>query len=286
MSGMPRHLFEVDGEHLVPTDLARGPWYPDTQHGSPMLGLLARAVERVEAPRPMQVTRLTVDLMRAAPMAPVRTEARVVRGGKSNEFLDAELWADGELCARATALRTRVTELALPDDPALLGHEDPPVLPDGEGGGGWSQGPTPEGRAAHEAFEMRPVPRFETPTVWFRLTVPLVASEATSPLIRVAAVSDFTYGISVMRRIRRDAASFERAPLVAINPDTTLNLHRPPEGEWICLDTRTHADAAGAATAMARLFDARGPVGYASQSLLVRSSALPKSWKNYRRRTS
>ena len=89
----PEHVFEPDGDAFVPTELARGPWYPDTQHGSPMLALLARAVERVPAERPSQVTRLTVDLMRAAPMSRVRTEARLVRSGSSVDVIEAELLA-------------------------------------------------------------------------------------------------------------------------------------------------------------------------------------------------
>ena len=47
--------------------------------------------------------------------------------------------------------------------------------------------------------------------------------------------------------------------------------------------TRTHVDPIGAATASARLFDAAGAVGFASQSLLVRGpEAAPASWRRYR----
>jgi len=272
-----RYLFHREGERFVPSSLARGPWYPDTQHGSPVLGLLARAVESLPAEQPVQVARFTADLMRAAPLAPVEVRAQVRRAGKYVEQVDASLLAGSEEYARATALRIRLGEVAVPE--AFDGASAAPPLPRDDGGMGWS---TRDGDALHEAFEIRPVPGFETPTVWFRLGVPLVRGEALTPLVRVAVTSDFTYAVSVIRHMRRDRRFLLRTPVVAINPDTTLNLHRPMEGEWLCVDTRAHVDGLGAATASARLFDARGPIGFSSQSLLVRGpEAAPASWRRY-----
>jgi hypothetical protein len=276
-------IFTPDGDAFVPSELARGPWYPNTQHGSPMLALLARAVERVPSERPAQVTRLTVDLMRAAPMSAVRTAARTVRSGSSVEVLEADLFAGDELCARASALRFRVAEIAVPDE---LGPSDrPPELPERAAKFPWSE--SREGAPANplqHVLEMRPVPGFESPTVWLRLRVPLVAGEENSPLVRVAFVSDMTYSVPFMRMMARDTKAMTRRPFVAINPDTTVNLHRPAAGEWICLDSRATYDRNGAGTASAQLFDERGPIGHASQSLLVRGlEAQPESWRRFGR---
>ncbi len=277
-----RVLFEREGDDLVPTPLCSGPWYPDTQHGTPMLGLLARAVESLPCERPMQVTRLTVDLMRAAPLRPVRTEARLRRAGRNVEYVDASLLCEGAEYARATAMRTRVGEVAVPPDVDGRSEPHPPLPPDAADLA-WGSRTEDREEALHQAFEVRPVPGFETPTAWFRLDVPLVRGEPLSPLVRVTAASDFVYGVAVIRRHQLDPKYFLRQPFVAINPDTTLNLHRPLEGEWVCLDTRTSVDGMGAATACARLYDAGGPIGFASQSLLVRGpEAAPESWKRYR----
>ena len=71
-----------------------------------------------------------------------------------------------------------------------------------------------------------------------------------------------------------------RQPFVAINPDTTVNLHRPMRGEWLCIDTQTRLDRGGTATASARLYDREGAIGFASQSLLVRGpEAAPETWR-------
>ncbi len=278
----PEFVFQPDADGFAPSELARGPWYPNTQHGSPMLALLARAVERVPAERASQVTRLTVDLMRAAPMARVRTAARVVRAGSSVEVLEADLFAGDELCARASALRFRIADVAVPSDfdGAI---ERPPELPERAARFPWSEPRVgvPENPLQH-VLEMRPVPGFESPTAWLRLRVPLVAGEANSPLVRVAFASDMTYSVPFMRSMARDREVMFRRPFVAINPDTTLNLHRPASGEWICLDARATYDAHGAGTASARLWDERGPIGHSSQSLLVRGlEARPESWKRF-----
>ena len=282
---IPECVFRPDGGGFAPTELARGPWYPNTQHGSPMLALLARAVERVPSERPAQVTRLTVDLMRAAPMSPVRTEARVVRSGSSVEVLEAELLAGDEPCARASALRFRVAEIPVPDEPGA--SERPPELPERAARFPWSDEPGVPNNPLQHVLGMRPVPGFESPTAWLRLRVPLVAGEANSPLVRVAFVCDMTYSVPFMRMMARDRRAMLERPFVAINPDTTVNLHRPASGEWICLDSRATYGGHGAGTASARLFDERGPIGHSSQSLLVRGlEARPDSWRRFSARSS
>ena len=66
-------------------------------------------------------------------------------------------------------------------------------------------------------------------TAWFRLTVPVVAGEAPSGAVRVAATADFGNGLSW---VLPEGWLF-------INPDLTVHLLRPPAGEWVCLAART-----------------------------------------------
>ena len=65
---MPDALFERDGTRFVPTELCRGPWSPDAQHGGPPAALMARAAEGFEGGEEMQVARLTVELLRPVPL--------------------------------------------------------------------------------------------------------------------------------------------------------------------------------------------------------------------------
>lgn len=54
-----------------------------------------------------------------------------------------------------------------------------------------------------------------------------------------------------------------------INPELTVHVLRPPEGEWVVLDAETTIATGGAAVARSVLSDERGPVAYGAQSLLV-----------------
>jgi len=74
-------------------------------------------------------------------------------------------------------------------------------------------------------------------------------------------------------RARRSGVS---APLdwsdhIFINTDLTVHLLRPPEGEWVCLDSVTHVDGLGMTDTA--VWDERGRIGRAAQTLLVRVRA-------------
>ena len=97
-------------------------------------------------------------------------------------------------------------------------------------------------------------------TAWFRLRIPLVAGETPSPLERLAAAGDFGNGISA--ELSWDEFAF-------INPDLTLYVERPPEGEWIGLQARTTIAKGGVGLADSVIYDLRGRVGRAVQALLV-----------------
>lgn len=55
-----------------------------------------------------------------------------------------------------------------------------------------------------------------------------------------------------------------------VNSDLTINLLRRPVGEWICLEARTALGSGGGGLAESALYDARGFIGRATQSLAVR----------------
>ncbi len=273
-------IFHRDGNRFLPTPAAHGPWYPDSQHGSPMLGLLARAVEQHPSEHPMQVTRLTVDLTRAAPMSAVTTHTKLRRATRSIDWIEASLLADGEEFASAVGMRFRLKSIEILDPPDD-DPEQPPRLPESSDGLGWMARDL-DGDGIHSVVEIRPVPGFETPTAWFRLKVPLVADEETTPFQRAAFVSDMVYSVPFLRWMHVDKKVLFKRPFLAINPDTTINLHRPACSDWICLDTRANYDVSGAGTAVARVYDEQGLIGSMSQSLFLRDlSSAPRDWSKY-----
>ncbi len=97
-------------------------------------------------------------------------------------------------------------------------------------------------------------------TVWMRARVPLLPGEELTPLQRVLVAADSGNGVSSALDWRR---------YLFINVDLSVHLHRMPEGEWVCLDAVTLPEPNGVGMADTALFDERGPIGRAVQTLLV-----------------
>lgn len=256
-------IFRRDGERFLPTELARGPWSPDAQHGGAPAALLARAVEQYDGGAAMFVARLTIELLRPVPITPLALRTRLIRPGRKVQLVEASLLSADAEVARCTGLRIRRTQLTLPADLPRL--PAPPAPHTGLAGQPpWAA--QVDYRAFHNAgVEHRFVAgSFEHPgpaTDWIRLCVPLVDGEETSPLSRVAAAADFGNGVSWVVS-RNEGYSF-------INPDLTVYLHRYPEGEWVCLEAVTYVEPHGVGLAESMLFDEQGPIGRAAQSLLI-----------------
>jgi hypothetical protein len=247
-----------DGERFVATEYARGPWDPNAQHGGPASALLARAIERHEVDLPVQVVRLTTELLRPVPLGPITVRVRTIRPGKKVQLVEASLVAGEREVARTVGLRIREIDLPLPvatePDQLAVGPHD------AEKFSFERVGPLNFGAA----MEMAPVtggPRESGPaTVWFRLRVPLVAGAATTPLMRAAAAADFGNGVS--------SVVDWNAGWMFINPDLTLYVNRYPEGEWIGVDAVTHPSDRGVGYAEVALHDETGRFGRSVQSLL------------------
>ena len=233
-----------------------------------MLGLLARAVEEHESERPMQVVRLVVDLERAAPMEAVTTPTRCVRSGKNVEIVEADIRVGGTVFATARAMRIRIAEIDVSH------HENgrmtpPPYGPPPSTDGTSQLLPLVKGEAFHHAVDIRATGELAERALWFRLRCPMVAGEPLSPLVRTAALADWSYSVPTIAREIRRGEMLPRT-VATINPDAAIHLHRPPTGEWLCMDADVHYGPYGAGSANARLFDERGSIGHTSQSILIR----------------
>lgn len=255
-------LFVPDGHQLVPTDLARGPWSPDSLHGGPVAAVLARAVEHaVPVDGRLRTTRLTVELLRPVGTAPLTVTADVVRPGHKVQVVDAVVEQSGVEVAWGRASRIRV-------DPAVTVPE--PTTPEDAAPDPPSAGTeVPFVASSYRGFhnggvEIRYVSgRIDQPgpaTAWFRLLVPVVAGELPSAEQRAVAVSDFGNGIG---------SELPFTTSVFVNPDLTVHLLRPPEGDWVCLVARTRYGPPGTGLAESTLWDRRGRIGLALQSLYV-----------------
>jgi hypothetical protein len=272
-------LFHLDGDRWMPSEFARGPWSPDALHGGPVAALIAGGVEACPSDEPMHVTRLTVELLRPVPLAPLAMAATVSRPGRKVQLVDVRISAADRELAWGRALRIR--RLAHDGDDAMALAEFTPEGPapglDPEAPSGPEEGArSPEEIGQYMAFhsagaELRYLAgdfgRPGSSIVWVRLAVPVIPGQDPTPLQRVAAASDFGNGVSSI-------LDFER--YLFINPDLSIHLQRPALGEWICLDARTALGTPGVGIAQSVLWDIHGPIGRSLQSLLVERRAAPE----------
>ena len=97
-------------------------------------------------------------------------------------------------------------------------------------------------------------------TAWFRLLGPVVEGQPVLGVERISAAADFGNGI---------ATELSWHEHVFINPDLTVFYERDPVGEWVALQARMLVSPGAVALAESVLWDERGRIGRAVQTLLV-----------------
>jgi hypothetical protein len=263
-SGEEPALFLPDGDRFIPTVLTQGPWRHDLQFGGAAAALLTCVVERVPTLAPMQVARLTVDLLRPVPIAPLRTTPRVVREGKRIQVVETLLHHDDGEVARCVALRLRVGDLGGLELPAGAPAAAPPGVRAEPGRHVYRNGNVPGiGRAVEFRLPDEGSGAFAGPT-WVRLLVPILAGEERdgggSAVARMALVADFASGFG---------HPVTSVPLTGINADISLHVVRPPYDEWLCLAGTGWTSQAGIGQAQATISDTAGVAATATLSRLV-----------------
>jgi hypothetical protein len=273
---VPDAFFVRERDLYTATELTRGPWDPDSQHAGPPAALIGREIESLPSDGDRQVGRITYEVLRPIPIGPLRVEAAVVRPGRSVELVEARLADDsGQELVRARAWRLRSARVAVPEDltsergpglvdtsPSTLRPGFSPLRPAAGRPGRFP--PTGHDVGYHTAVEYRFVvgdfSEAGPAIAWMRMRHPLVEGEEPTPLQRVLVVADSGNGVS---------ATLDWDRFVFINVDLTVHLHRPPTGEWVCLDAITIPESTGMGLADTALYDERGPIGRAVQTLLV-----------------
>jgi hypothetical protein len=94
-----------------------------------------------------------------------------------------------------------------------------------------------------------------------RMRGPLVAGEVPTPLQRVLVAADSGNGVS---------AALDHTRYLFVNTDLSVHLMRMPVGNWVCLEATTYPEPHGVGLADTTLWDERGRIGRAAQTLLVR----------------
>lgn len=240
----------VGGDQYAATTAATGPWGGTHCHGGAPAALLASILESLPASVPMEVARLTLDLLRPVPIeTPLRIELREGRQGRTAQLAAADLFAGEVLLARASGLRVR----SQPGPSSPTPREAPDAA---------RHRPMPGGFSAQ--FTIIPVTGgFGEPgpaSVWFRLNSPLLPGMEASPLARCAAAADFGSGIA--HELDFDTWQFPSL-------DLTMSLGRSPSGPWTLLRSAWLGTDGGRTSCVTELADLDGPIGTAIQTVLL-----------------
>ena len=237
-------IFRVDGNNVVTSPYAAGPWDPSMQHGSPPAALVVWAAERI--PTPVADAGCPRDGRPDAPGAGGAADDRERRGARGTQDPALRGQAACEGCGgrqrdraedqgagRRTAAGSgdRAGQLPGPDQ-SRVEHVD------------FSSSPFVTGmslRAARGHFGV-PGPG----AIWYRVDRPIVEGAPVSQAMRTMAAADFCNGTSSVLDFRE---------WTFLNADLTVNFSREPSGDWILLDAETWIGPDGAGLAMARLAD-------------------------------
>ena len=251
-------IYRLDGNRVVTSPNAAGPWDAGMQHGSAPAALVVWAAEVIPTREPMQVARVTIDLMRPVPLAPLTLKTEVLREGRKIQLCAVRLLAGDAVVVGATILKIKTQALNLPSEVGDLAVELPGPDQAREERPSFSSSPFVTGismRAARGRFGV-PGPG----AIWYRVDRPLVEGSPVSQAMRAVVAADFCNGTS---------AVLDFHEWTFINADLTVNFARQPLGAWILLDAESWIGPDGAGIATARLADERGYFGRAVQSLVI-----------------
>lgn len=260
---MPGAFYEpLSDGRFASTAATAGPWDPRLSHGSPPAALLLRTIERALPRDDVRVARIAYDFLGPVAVGELTVSADMLRPGRRVELCRARLSVGGRTAMEATAWRIAVTTGRVPEvrdaraAPCLPAERTRQLFVDVPSFG---YGEALEWRFVEGGFD-----RTGPATVYSRPLMPLVASEALSPLGRLLIMVDSANGIS---------AELSPARFTFVPVELTVSVLRHPRTEWVGMSARTTIDGDGIGHTHAELFDEAGYLGTALQTLFVTPSA-------------
>ncbi len=276
MQNGPNSLFHAEDGTLTPTELVRGPWNHDLQHGGAVSGALGFAVteecRKADDSATFLMARLTVEILRPVPVQPLTYRAETVRHGRRSRVITAELSHGDTLVARASSQWVQLQDLSEDGTARLVSDSRPdaaiPRRPAERTDPGDAAIGYPRPGFNCDVFELRCLEgSTEDPgpgTIWVRMLPKLVADVVDHPVFPLATLADLGNAVGW-------DWSPEGHPMV--NPDVTLQLFRYPVGQWVCLQSASRVTGAGVGLMETRLWDGEGQFGLTLSTSM--ESAIP-----------
>ena len=108
-------VYRIEGNIAHASSWAAGPWSPDMQHSGAPASLVSWVAENIPTRDPMRVARITIDLLRPVPVAPLEIQSEVIREGRKIQLCAITLRAAGVEVVRASVLKIRADAAPLPE---------------------------------------------------------------------------------------------------------------------------------------------------------------------------
>lgn len=256
---MTQAYFREENGAFIGQDPVRGPWSELHCHAGPVAGLAARAAEQAAGPDKM-LTRLTLDITRAVPMAGVTVSVEVTRASRTLTTTRVSIQdLDGTICVSGSSMHLVRKDLGAVPTPQIA----PPILKPDNASKAMFLASLHDKPVFGQFVETALAPGSGSgpgpKTIWMR-TPPLLEGEAQSPIQSICALADCGNGISW--NASTDEMGF-------MNTDLTLQIHREPVGDWRASEAISHWHGNGVGASHAVLYDTEGPVGVALQTLVL-----------------
>lgn len=247
--------FVRDGEHFLPTELARSPWHGNKWiAGGPTSCLLASCAEMPELDERFAIARFQLDIFGKVPNLPLSHTSTVLRDGAQTKLHRISLLANGEVVAQAHVLRVR--RLSTPDFALPSDYPSPLEMPGGK---------VPELAQMGGSVSFRRVsgdPGVPGRAVWW-MTMndgEVIAGEPPSNFVKACLFADFGHGFGNALRPLEWAMP---------NLDITVQFMRMPVGDWFLLDAETHTAGNGHGTAHTLFADEKGIYARGLQTVFI-----------------
>lgn len=249
------------GDQYDATESTVGPWDSRLQHGGPVAALLGSRIEAAAASVDARIAQFSLEFLGPVPRATLDVTATIVRPGKKIALWQATASHAGRavVTVHAWILATRAGRSPL----THLLDTPPPAIPATAIDTYFATvprfgyGDALEWRFSEGGFDV-----IGPAAVWARLRVPIVAGETISPLSRVLAMVDSANGIS---------AELDPTTHLFVPVNLTVALARLPATEWTGMRAITSMSEDGVGVTRAHLYDERGSIGEALQTLYVES---------------
>ena len=222
----------------------------------------ARGIEHASAGAG-RISQLALEFLSAVPVATLHVTTELIRPGKKIAFWSAKASVDGRDVARMSAWVLSSKEGRSPL--VRLEDEPPGPLPTHAAESYFTSVPKfPYGDAIEWRFAQGHWNQLGPATVWAKLRVGLVEGEETSPLARLLAMVDSANGVG---------AELDLGKYLFVPVNLSVTLARHPVGEWTGMTATTSIATDGIGITSAKVFDPRGQLGEALQSLFVEPRA-------------